>query len=45
MQEVFNEGILHYQKNGLANKIITRGNDFSWEEKAIEYLRVYRSLL
>jgi glycosyltransferase involved in cell wall biosynthesis len=45
MLEVFNEGILHYQKNGLANKIITRGNDFSWEEKAIEYLRVYRSLL
>lgn len=45
MQEVFNEGILHYQKNGLANKIISRGNAFSWEEKAIEYLKVYRSLL
>ena len=45
MQEVFNDGILHYQKNGLANKIISRGNDFSWEEKAIEYLKVYRSLL
>lgn len=45
MQQVFMEGMLHYQSNGLAEKIISRGNDFSWEEKATEYLKVYRSLL
>jgi len=45
MQRVFMEGMLHYQSNGLAEKIISRGNDFSWEEKAQDYLNVYRSLL
>ncbi|MEP7239047.1 MAG: glycosyltransferase family 1 protein [Ferruginibacter sp.] len=45
MQEVFKKGMLEYQKNGLAHKIITRGKDFSWEEKAQDYLKVYRSLL
>jgi len=45
MQRVFMEGMLHYQSNGLAEKIISRGNDFSWEEKGQDYLNVYRSLL
>jgi len=36
---------MQYQQNGLAQKIINRGNDFSWEEKAKDYLKVYQSLL
>jgi glycosyltransferase involved in cell wall biosynthesis len=45
MQQVFNEGMIQYKKNGLAERIINRGKDFSWEEKAQDYLKVYRSLL
>lgn len=44
MQYVFNEGMMEYNKNGLADRIIRRGQDFSWEEKAREYINVYRSL-
>ncbi len=45
MQQVFKKGMSSYIENGLADKIIQRGNDFSWEEKAKEYIAVYRSLL
>lgn len=45
MQLVFNEGINQYRQNGLADKIIKKGNEFDWEQKAMEYLEVYRSLV
>lgn len=45
MLEVFKKGMLEYQKNGLAEKIRNRGNDFSWNDKAKEYIKVYRSLM
>lgn len=45
MQTVFKQGIIEYQKNGLAGRIIKRGNEFDWEEKAIDYIKVYSSLL
>lgn len=45
MKQVFREGMIAFQKNGLADKIINRGNAFRWEEKAQEYVQVYRSLL
>jgi glycosyltransferase involved in cell wall biosynthesis len=45
MLQVFKEGMVTYKKNGLADKIISRGNDFNWEEKARDYVKVYRSLL
>jgi glycosyltransferase involved in cell wall biosynthesis len=45
MQQVFSEGMFEYQRNGLAKKIEARGNEFSWKEKAMDYLEVYRSLL
>jgi glycosyltransferase involved in cell wall biosynthesis len=45
MQDVFAKGMLEYQQNGLAKKIIQRGNTFSWEEKAKEYYQVYHSLM
>ena len=44
MMEVFNEGIFQFQQNGLEKKIMERGDEFNWEEKAIEYIKVYRSL-
>jgi glycosyltransferase involved in cell wall biosynthesis len=45
MQQVLKTGLTEYKKNGLAYRIISRGKEFSWEEKAKEYLRVYKSLL
>lgn len=45
MQHVFYEGMAKYQKNGLAQSIIDRGNSFDWAEKAREYIQIYRSLL
>jgi len=45
MQQVFNEGMIRYHQSGLADKIIRRGNDFNWEEKAQDYVKVYRSLM
>ena len=45
MQHVLKTGMAEYKKNGLANRIVLRGNEFSWEEKAKEYLRAYRSIL
>ncbi len=44
MQSVFQSGMKEYQRNGLAQKIKQRGNDFTWEEKAAEYCRIYYSL-
>ena len=45
MQQVFDDGMVEYQRNGLAKRIVARGNQFSWQEKAMDYLNVYRSLL
>ncbi len=45
MQQVFNDGIAAYQKNGLAAKIVSRSRDFNWNQKAAEYLKVYQSML
>ena len=44
MQSVFETGMAEYQRNGLAQKIIQRGRQFSWEEKAAAYCKVYESL-
>jgi glycosyltransferase involved in cell wall biosynthesis len=45
MQQVLKTGLSEYNKNGLAYRIVRRGNEFNWEVKAKEYLSVYRSLL
>lgn len=45
MQQIFNEGMQKYNKNGLANEIIRRGNKFDWKISARKYLDVYKSLL
>ena len=44
MQAVFSTGMAEYNKNGLAQKIIRRGEAFRWQEKAAAYCRVYASL-
>jgi glycosyltransferase involved in cell wall biosynthesis len=45
MQNIFEDGMAEYRKNGLAQRIIKRGAEFEWEEKAKEYIKVYESLL
>jgi glycosyltransferase involved in cell wall biosynthesis len=45
MLQVFNDGMTEYRKNGLAHRIMQRGSEFSWDEKAAAYLEVYQSLL
>lgn len=45
MREVFSHGMAEYRKNGLDQKIRLRGEAFKWEDKAREYLSVYRSLI
>jgi glycosyltransferase involved in cell wall biosynthesis len=45
MQLVFNDGLKEYHRNGLADKIIARGNEFNWNEKAEKYIEVYQSML
>jgi glycosyltransferase involved in cell wall biosynthesis len=45
MQLVFREGMNEYRRNGLAQRIIRRGNAFSWEEKAAEYCKIYESMM
>lgn len=44
MQSVFQSGMAEYRRNGLTQKIIKRGNEFSWQEKAAAYCKVYKSL-
>lgn len=45
IQAVFEQGMQEYNRNGLAQHIISRGKEFTWEEKAAEYCKVYQSLL
>jgi glycosyltransferase involved in cell wall biosynthesis len=45
MIHVYNEGIREFKKNGLAGRIMKRADEFKWEEKAKEYVNVYRSLI
>lgn len=45
MQHVLKSGLSEYKKNGLSQRIISRGNQFSWKEKTKEYFMVYQSLL
>jgi glycosyltransferase involved in cell wall biosynthesis len=44
MQQVFREGMKYYAGNGLADRILQRGRYFNWQEKAKQYLAVYRTL-
>jgi glycosyltransferase involved in cell wall biosynthesis len=45
INDVFAKGMELYSKNGLANKIVERGKLFDWNQKANQYVEVYRSIL
>jgi glycosyltransferase involved in cell wall biosynthesis len=45
MCNVLEVGMQEYRKNGLAKKIVHRGQQFDWEKSAAQYLQVYQSLL
>lgn len=45
MRKAFHRGMQQYNANGMALKIIQRSRDFRWEDKAKQYLEVYRSML
>lgn len=44
MMQVFKEGLRQYQKNDMAALIISRADEFNWEEKAKQYIKVYKTL-
>jgi glycosyltransferase involved in cell wall biosynthesis len=44
MQQVFCEGMKRYERENMQDVIKKRGMEFSWEEKAKKYLKVYQSL-
>lgn len=45
MQKVFRDGMKAFSVNGFASRVKQRGESFRWEEKAREYIKVYKSLL
>ncbi len=45
MHSTFKEGMAIYNKNGLYKRIMQKGSEYDWEKKAVEYLKVYRSLM
>jgi glycosyltransferase involved in cell wall biosynthesis len=45
MQEVFAYGMAEFSKNGLYKKIIEHGATFNWQQKAKDYVAVYKELL
>jgi len=45
MRHVLSTGFEKYQQNGMVDKIIQRGKDFDWTEKAKQYVAIYQSLI
>ncbi len=45
MLTVYREGMETFRRKNLSQDVMKRGHSFSWEEKAREYLQVYRTLL
>lgn len=44
MQQIFNAGMQQYNMNGMAKRIIKRGEEFNWVRSAEKYIDVYNSL-
>ncbi len=44
MRDVFYAGLEQYQKEDMADRIRQRGRQFDWNEKAADYLSIYRQL-
>ncbi len=45
MQDVFENGMQEYNKNGMKDAIRKRSEDFCWKKAAMQYLDVYRCVL
>jgi len=45
MLKTFNKGLKEFEEKEYREKVINRGIQFNWEEKAKEYINVYRTLL
>lgn len=45
MYNTFKNGMKNFEQKGFVESVIKRGNEFSWENKAKEYVKVYRTLL
>jgi glycosyltransferase involved in cell wall biosynthesis len=45
MREVLSRGFEKYHQNGMADRIIERGKEFDWHQKAKEYATIYQSLM
>lgn len=45
MQDVLRNGMESFSRNGLADKVKARGATFNWEQKAKQYLDVYKTLV
>jgi glycosyltransferase involved in cell wall biosynthesis len=45
MREVLSMGFEKYHQNGMADRIIQRGKEFDWHQKAKEYAAIYQSLI
>lgn len=45
MKNVLMKGFEKYQLNGMAERIIERGKEFDWRQKAKEYVAIYESLM
>ena len=45
MRRVLLRGLDSYQQNGMAARIIQRGHDFNWNQKAQQYVAIYQSLM
>ena len=44
MQHVFAAGMEKYQNTNMKDEIKKRSSEFSWENAALQYLDIYRSL-
>ena len=45
MRTILFKGLEKYEQNGMAARIIQRGKDFDWNQKAKEYVAIYNSLI
>jgi glycosyltransferase involved in cell wall biosynthesis len=44
IRRTFSQGMYEFGLNGMAQKIVNKGREYNWEEKAKQYLEVYREL-
>jgi glycosyltransferase involved in cell wall biosynthesis len=45
MKRVLLDGFEKYQQKGMAEKIVQRSKDFTWTQKAREYISIYQSMI